>query len=174
MRQLFLAAVLGLALAGSAAAETTACTASEDGLRAALEERYAAMRIAMHARDAEAISALLAPGFVSEDVAGEEADAAAMIEAVLALPVTYRETRSTTLLSVRLAAPGAIVEQRFEMEKVKKILAGMETRLQTISVSTDEWVCSEGAWLIQRTTTDQLDLILDGVRVHKVHPRKEA
>ena len=164
--RLLFPAFLSLTLAADAVAAD--CIRADDQLKIVFEERYAAMTTATNARDANAISALLAPGFVSEDVSGNRMDATAMIDEVLAAPRYFKETSSTTLLSIRLAAPGAIVEHRHETEKLKKILAGMVTQLKSIALSTDEWVCQEGEWLWQRTTVDQLDLFLDGVHARMV------
>jgi hypothetical protein len=34
-----------------------------------------------------------------------------------------------------------------------------------VAVSTDTWILSHGAWLLQRTVTDQLDYYIDGKQV---------
>jgi hypothetical protein len=57
-----------------------------DSLRPVFEGRYAAMKSAMAVHDGKAISKILAPDFISEDVSGQKENAGTMIQEVLALP----------------------------------------------------------------------------------------
>ncbi len=84
--------------------------ASADGnFRAVLQSRYAAMKAAMAARDANAIASVLAPNFVSIDTSGNRENAAKMIAEVKALPQDPHKTGVTTLVSVWVKQNTAII-----------------------------------------------------------------
>ena len=148
-----------------------AADAEDHELRTVLEGRYAALKAAMAARDEGGIASLLAPGFVSEDVSGEPIAASQMIQQVMALPLDPNKTSKTTILSVEADGNIAVAGQRYEM-KTKKVGAdGVTKDAGLISLSTDTWVVASGAWLLQRTVTNQIDYSLDGQAVfHKARP----
>lgn len=86
MRTLAIATLLTFSAAFGATAQDNGKANSDDPLRSVIEGRYAAMKSAMAARDAKAISELLASDFVSEDVSGQKENAETMIQEVVALP----------------------------------------------------------------------------------------
>jgi hypothetical protein len=144
---------------------------SDDSLRPVLEGRYAAMKSAMAARDGKAISEILAPDFVSEDVSGQKENADTMIQGVLALPKDPQKVSSTTILSIKLSADTATVDQRYDMKTTKAGPDGKKRDIELSAVSTDTWIRSKDTWLLQRTVTNQMDYSANGkVLAHKVHP----
>ena len=152
---------------GCAAAET----AAESALRAVLEGRYAAMKSAMADRDQQAVAALLAPGFLSIDVSGKSEDASQMLQELAALPKDPRKASETTLLSVEVSGDTATVEQRYHMTTTKTSPDERSHAVELVTLSTDTWIKSGEAWLLQRTATNQLDYTVDGRPVaHKVRP----
>lgn len=139
--------------------------AAETDLRSLLEAQYAAMKAAMAARDANAITALLTPDFVSVDLSDRSQDAAHMIQKVVASPTDPNKDSHTTLTDINANGDTAVVEQRYEMT-TKKI--GRDGKMQDIkmtAVSTDTWVNSNGSWRLKRTVTNQLDYAVDGQTV---------
>ncbi len=150
---------------------------SEDAQRTVFEARYAAVRAAMTARDADTIAALLTADFVSEDADGQVSSAAKMIRDVLALPKDPQKVSSTIVLTVEVADDVATVTQRYRMTTVRIPAAGaQEQHIEVVTESTDTWVKQSGAWVLKKTVTDTLDYTIDGkLVVHKVHaPRRRA
>lgn len=144
---------------------------SPDPLRPVFEGRYAAMKSAMATRDGKAISELLAPGFISEDASGQKDNADTMIQGVLALPKDPLKTSNTTILSIKLDADTATVNQRYDMKTTKAGPDGNKREVELITISTDTWIKSKDAWLLQRTVTNQMDYSANGnLLIHKVHP----
>lgn len=64
------------------------------------EKLYAEMKDAMSRRDTNAVAALLAPGFVSEDISGKVQSAEQMLVELSGLPQDANKKSQTTLLSV--------------------------------------------------------------------------
>jgi ketosteroid isomerase-like protein len=145
--------------------------AAETDLRMRLEAQYAAMKAAMAARDADAISALLAPDFVSVDSSNQSEDAARMIREVVALPPDPNKDSHTTLTNVTGTGDTAVVEQRYDMTTKKIGPDGKTQDVKMSALSTDTWVNSNGFWRLKRTVTNQIDYTINGQAVmHKVRP----
>lgn len=140
-------------------------------LTALFDQRYAAMKQAMNARNAQAIAALLAPGFVSEDAAGKQTAAAQMIQEVTTLPQDPNKTSHTTILSVKLNDQGdeATINQRYDMKRSQAAPSGQENILTVTALSTDIWVKQNNIWLFKHSTTNQMDVAINGAKiVHQV------
>jgi len=143
-------------------------TAAESSLRALLEGRYAAMKSAMANRDQQAVAALLAPDFLSVDVAGKSENASQMLQEIAALPKDPNKASDTTIVSVKLSGDTATVDQRYHMTTTKAGADGAQHAVELVTLSTDTWIKSGDAWLLQKTVTNQLDYTLDGRSVaHK-------
>ena len=127
---------------------------SDDPLRPVFEGRYAAMKSAMAARDAKAISEILAPDFISEDASGQKENADTMIQEVLALPKDPLKVSNTTILAIKVNAESATVDQRYDMKTTKAGPDGNKRDVELITVSSDTWVKSKDTWLLQRTVTN--------------------
>ena len=145
--------------------------AAELDLRSQLETQYAAMKVAIAAHDANAISALLSSDFVSVDSSNHSEDAGKMIQEMFALPPDPNKNSHTALINITAAGETAVVEQRYEMT-TKKI--GGDGKMQDIkmtTLSTDTWVNSNGSRHLRRTITNQMDYVINGQAViHKVRP----
>jgi hypothetical protein len=145
------------------------CQAEDSKLRTVLEGRYAAMKSAMANRDAKEVANLLAPDFVSVDVAGSEKNAGQMVESLKGLPADPDKVSNTTLLSVASSGGKAVVKQRYEMKTVRVAADGAKHQIELTTLSTDVWISTGGTWLMQRTATDQMDYLVDGRPLaHKV------
>jgi ketosteroid isomerase-like protein len=148
---------------------------ADDGadVRRALEERYAAMKSAMEKRDANALSSLLAPNFVSIDVAGQSESAAQMIDELKkAPPADDNRATKTTLRSITMNGRTAVVDQLYEMQTSKAAADGSVQKIELRTVSEDTWTNSNGVWRIERTATDQLDYFINGQSaLHKTRQR---
>ena len=144
-------------------------TAAESALRGVLEGRYAAMKAAMAARDRQAVAALLAPDFVSVDLADKSETREQMLAQIALLPNDPEKVSETKLLSVKLNGDVATVSQRYHMTTTKVDGDGVRHPVVIVTLSTDTWVRSGDTWLMQRTVTDQIDYSVDGRSVaHKV------
>jgi Domain of unknown function (DUF4440) len=142
---------------------------SRDSLRIEMEKRYAQMKIAMDTHDGKAIAALLAPGFVSENVTGGIQGSTEIIQGVQALSSDPGKVSETTLLSINQSADSVVVDQQYHMTRTKTFQTGEKQAIELVTLSTDTWVKSGGEWLMKRTQTNQLDYSQDGVVVaHKV------
>ena len=145
--------------------------AADDLLISVLQSRYAAMKTAMAAHDRAAIAAILAPDFVSVDVAGSSESADQMITAVNALKPDPNKSSETTLISVVPAASAVTVEQQYDMKTVKTAADGTQHKIEIVALSTDTWVKRADAWLMARTVTNELSYFKDGQLVgHKQKP----
>jgi hypothetical protein len=159
----------GLMLCFLAVPSVGVVRAQDDALRGTLEKRYAAMKMAMAAKDEKAISSLLAPDFVSVDISGQTEDVSQMIKDVVAAPADPNKTSMTTLLEIKTDANKASVEQRYEMKTKKNGPDGVAHDIDLTTLSSDTWVNLKGTWLIQRTETKQMDESVDGkIVLHKV------
>jgi ketosteroid isomerase-like protein len=142
-----------------------AASAADDPVTVTLQARYAAMKIAMEAHDSAAISAVLAPDFVSVDVSGRSKNGSQMISEVVSLKSDPNRSSHTTLISVDLNPPLAVVHQRYEMTTIKTDSDGTQHKIGVTALSTDIWVKSAGDWLIERTATEEMSLFQDGATV---------
>jgi len=171
MRALMLVILLIFCFAFGTIAQDKGHANIDDSLRPVFEGRYAAMKSAMAARDGKAISEILAPDFISEDASGQKENADTMIQEVLALPKDPLKVSSTTILSIKISADSATINQRYDMKTTKAGPDGNKRDVEMIAVSTDTWIKSKDTWLLQRTVTNQMDYSANGkVIVHKVHP----
>jgi len=154
--------LIAIALVGSV-------SAAEFGLRSRLEAQYAAMKAAMAARDANAISALLAPDFVSIDSSNQPKDADRMIQDVVSLPPDPNKESHTTLTHIVETGDTAAVDTRYEMTTKKTGPEGKVRDIKLTALSTDTWVHSNGLWRLKRTVTNEIDYQVDGQTVlHRV------
>ncbi len=152
-------------------AGTSGASGADDSLKDTLQARYAAMKAAMAAHDATAITAILAPGFTSIDVLGQSEAAPQMIAEVNGLKPDPNKVSTTTLMSVSPAASAVTVEQRYDMKTIKAGADGVAHNVELVTLSTDTWVRPANVWLIGRTVTDELSYFVDGQLVgHKVKP----
>jgi ketosteroid isomerase-like protein len=137
-------------------------------LRAALDERYFQMRLAMAARDANALRAVLARDFVSEDIEGRCRDAAAMIESVMQLEIDRsKRAAETTLTAIDRVGDEALVDQRYAMT-TSEVNPSLPQALWTRS--RDIWRWSDERWLLARTTTIAIEVVKNGRRIYRHRP----
>jgi hypothetical protein len=159
LRRLFVAA---LALPFFWFAGAAMAAGMDPALKAALDARYAAMKLAMDARDAAAIRAILAPGFSSMDTRGQMENADQMIAEVTALPPDTHKTSMTTVLSYSGSAKALTVKQRYDMKTLKSGPDGTQHPVELVALSTDTWVKPGAVWLMRKTVTDDMTLYRDG------------
>jgi hypothetical protein len=129
-------------------------------LRPTLDQRYLDMRAAMASGNANNIAALLAPGFASVDIRGNETTAQQMIDSVLKLDIDRSKRQvATTLSSVETHHDIARVLQHYSMTSSPDAPKSMPRKLQTFSA--DTWRLIDGAWLLSKTRTLEVQ-VLDG------------
>jgi hypothetical protein len=159
-----IAAMLVFLFASAVAAET-----SDSQLRQLFESRYAAMKAAMASRDEAALRALLAPGFVSIDVDGNSESADQMVKQVAALPQDPNKKSETTITLITTTGDVTTVVQQYHMTTTRtSVNASAPQAVDVLATSTDTWRLLGGAWLIERTETNELQLTVNGnVVVHK-------
>ncbi len=157
-KNLWQAAITALLLSLSVVAN-----AGKDEISEIFSGRYAAMKSAMADRDPKAIASLLAPDFVSEDIAGKTKTGEQMIKEVSALPKDPNKISTTTVLSAKIIGETAIVTQRYHMTTTK--MPSNTTVKQAVeldTLSSDTWVKLKGVWLLRRTETNVIDYKIDG------------
>ena len=142
---------------------SSAIGATHVSLQVVLQERYAALEAAVVARDSTGIAELLAPGFTSVDVGGVTQSAAQMIGQLRGLPQDPHKISNTTILSIEQHGNTAIAIQRYHMTTTKSQPDTTSTQaIELGATSTDNWVHSNGVWLLQRTVTDDISYKVDG------------
>jgi hypothetical protein len=157
------------ALSALFAASATAARADAPDLTAALQSRYAALKVAIDGRDDKSAAALLATDFVSVDVTGETEDRTQFLAKLDAFAQDPLKSSTTTIVSVKAAGQSATVDQRYDLKTVKTGADGSKRNVEVVTQSTDTWTDVAGAWLLQRTETKQLDYYVNGEQViHKV------
>lgn len=134
-----------------------------EAVRTVLEERYAALKLAMAHRDREALAAVLAADFLSEDASGKTTTFDQMLQELAAVPKDQNRISETTVLSVQLVGNVATARQRYHMRTTKLAPDGATRQaVEMVALSIDTWVLANGAWLLQRTVTEQMDYKVDG------------
>jgi len=156
-------------------ASALAAQANDAQLRPLLESRYAAMKTAMASRDETALRALLAPGFVSVDANGNSKTTDQMVKEVIALPQDPNKKSETTLTSVTRNGDFATVVQEYHMTTTRTPAnASAPETIELLATSTDTWRLINGAWLVERTETNELQYKINGtVIAHKSRPHKQ-
>ncbi len=108
--------------------------------------------------ESAAIAELLADGFTSIDVHDKSTFAGAMIESVNRLHIDRTKRSVATTLTEITATPGeAIVLQHYSMTSSPDAPLSMPKMLQTLSI--DTWRDVDGAWLLARTHTRELEVV---------------
>jgi hypothetical protein len=152
----------------AAAALSVACPARADdeALRKVLSQRYAAIKMAMAARDTRALAPLLTADFRSEELDGQSVDRAGLMAQLSALPPKASAGEShTTLTSVIRHGDTADVQQRYSHITNK---GQPPHAVALVTMSRDTWTRVHGTWRLARTRTDAIDYRVDGkTLVHK-------
>ncbi|MEO7326713.1 MAG: nuclear transport factor 2 family protein [Dokdonella sp.] len=159
-----------LRMAGSAVvvmlmfgANVATATAPESDLKKIFEGRYAAMKVAMEARDSKALAAFFAQDFQSIDVNGTVESLDQMLQEVMAMPVDPARISGTTVLSAERHGDVATVVQRYHMTTTKPSLDGSGDKpVELTAISTDTWIKSDGVWLGKDTQTEEMEYKKDG------------
>ena len=115
------------------------------------------MSTALASGDREAVARMLAPGFLSVDVSGNETTAAQMLEAVARkVDVTKRSTE-TTLTAIEERNGEAIVLQFYTLKAAPDAVSSLPKELQNLSK--DTWQLRDGTWLLRRTETQEIEIL---------------
>jgi len=130
---------------------------------------YDTFHAAVAARDEKALRAVFDSDFASIDLQDKRKTVEDILPQILASP--NGSTGHTTVLSVTIAGDIATVMQRYDMTQQQVASDGKSHTIALQALSRDLWERHGGAWLMQETRTDGLDLAVDGVKVgHKVRP----
>lgn len=128
---------------------------SEGSLRPVLDQRYVAMRSAMASGEREAILALLAPDFVSEDLDGRCIDGLTMADRVVALKIDRsKRVAVTTLAELTREGDEVLVDQFYRMTTTERSANIPDA---VFARSLDRWRLVGGEWYFVRTTTQALE-----------------
>jgi hypothetical protein len=161
--------VVGVALGGSAVAQTVTCPTDEATLRTDLQVRSDAWMAAVESRSAANIQPFLSPDFQILDILGRSRDATTSMRDESELPIDPTRINKTTLLTIKIVGSATVVQQRLETQSVNTTTAGDNHLVSMTILSTDRWICSDAVWLLQRKEIDQVDVSVDGQPVaHKV------
>jgi hypothetical protein len=134
------------------------------------DKLYAKFKQAVDGRDPKALAAMLAPGFVEEEVSGATTSADKMLVELARLPQDPHRQSQTTLLSVNSDGHIARITQRYRMTTIKTLANGEKKSIELVALSDDTWTHADGTWRIQRTVTEQVDYRMGGkLLAHKVH-----
>jgi hypothetical protein len=138
--------------------------AGDAALAAKLTERYAAMKTAMEAHDADHMRALVTPDYQSIDAQGRLLGGVNELIAAMAFlaPPDPRRMVSSTIVSLKRDGDVATVHQRYDSKTGRKSLDGADHTYEQISLTTDTWVDGEGGWRMQKTQTDELTILVSG------------
>ena len=121
---------------------------SEGSLRPVLDQRYVAMRSAMASGEREAILALLAPDFVSEDLDGRCIDGLTMADRVVALKIDRsKRVAVTTLAELTREGDEVLVDQFYRMTTTER----------SANIPDAVFARSLDRWYFVRTTTQALE-----------------
>jgi hypothetical protein len=146
-----------------------ASVTAEENLKATLQLRYNAMKIAMAAHNGPAINAVLAPDFTATDLSGAKQTASQMIAEVNDLRIDPNKVGVTTLVSVNPVGSAIQVVQQYEMKSSRVGTDGVAHSIKLVTLSIDTWVNRGENWLLQQTVTKEMTLFRDGrLVVHKV------
>ena len=134
------------------------------------ERIYAAFRQAIDRKDSKSIEAMLAPGFVSEDVSGKIQSADQLLSSLNAPAKDPSIQSQTTVISADTKGDLATVLQRYHATSNKLAADGQAKPIEIIAQSTDTWCRIDGLWKLQKTVTEQIDYRVSGkLVVHKIH-----
>jgi|GEM_PF-3574446 ketosteroid isomerase-like protein len=145
--------------------------ANEGALQATLQARYTELRTAMAAHDSKGIAAILTERFISVDVSGKGEGVTQMTGDLNLLLRDPNRISTTTIASLSQDGDTAFVSQRYAMKTVRPGADGIAQHVELVAFSDDTWVKARGAWLLQRSETNEVDYYVNGKRVaHKVKP----
>lgn len=147
-------AIVAVAIAGSAAAQ-------EDP-KAIFQARYDSYRAAMAAKDAPAVSALLAPGFQMTDIQGNTHDASGIATLMERMPPAMSQNSKTTVLEATITGDSAAIKQELAATMSRPGPDGNEMKMEMSVVSNDTWVKSGDAWLLKASIQKDLVVKRDG------------
>ena len=112
----------------------------------------------MAGTESAAAAGILADGFTSIDVHDKTSFAGAMIESINRLHIDRAKRTVTTTIAEITATPGeATVLQHYSMTSAPDAPPSMPRMLQTLSI--DTWREVDGAWLLARTHTRELEVV---------------
>jgi ketosteroid isomerase-like protein len=136
--------------------------ADEASVTAEIQARYDALGQILTAKDWDAMRAMEAPGYLSIDVDGKVVTGEEEIAQVQNLPAMDDKVSKTSVVSLQLEGDTAFVEQRVDLSFTQADANGRKHRIDVHALSSDVWKRIDGQWLIFKTTTNQIDMALDG------------
>ena len=145
---------------------------ADDALKAELQKRYDALSASLTARDWQAMLDIEAPGYLSIDVDGKVSTGAEEVADARNLPPMADKASRTTVLSAVLSDGVANVEQQVDIRFTQTDAQGAKHVVEAHALSSDVWKQVDGVWRIFKTTTNQLDMSVDGKAV--VHKARTA
>ncbi len=152
---LFTGAVVAVALASGAQAQVDA--------KATFQARYGELRTAMQAKDAAAVSKILAPDYQMTDIQGGTHDAAEVSQMMQRGPAADPERKTeTTVLNATITGTTATVQQQMMFSGKRAGPDGAEHSMEVQILSDDSWVKSGDAWVLKSSLQKELTVKKDG------------
>ena len=133
---------------------------------------YARFNAAMNAKNTNDVSAMLAPGFHGEDVAGKPRGARKLLDEISELPDDANRKVDSTVVSLTLEGASAQVVQRLLVTTTKSLL-GKKLTFELVALSDDTWTQTASGWQLLKSTTRRMEYSANGsVISQKTNPPK--
>jgi ketosteroid isomerase-like protein len=175
-RSLFdkLSFLLLIAVAGLGTAPTNARAPDTVGmLKVQLQARYSEMKVAMAAKDANAIRAIVAPDFTSTDASGRVEAISELLAGIASLQPDPNKVSKTTIKSIIAQGGTAIVKQAYEMRTMRSAPDGTSYPFSMLARSTDIWTKFDNRWRLSRTMTEEMSIFKNGeLTAHQVRANR--
>ena len=135
--------------------------------------QYAKLKSAIQAKSTGDVSAICAPGFQSEDVAGNIQSLDQMLLGLAKVMTDPNKQSQTSVVKVTRDGEAAKVEQHYEMTTTKLAPDGEKLSVKLTTMSDDTWIQSGTGWRLAKTITRQMDYAINGALVmHQTHATK--
>ena len=123
---------------------------------------YAKLKAAMAERNTSAISAMLTPDFISEDVSGKTETGEQMMTELSKVPADPARKSETTVISADIKGDTANIVQRYHSSLAKPGSDGQAKVTDIDTESQDTWKLIGGVWHLSRTVTETLEYRVNG------------
>jgi hypothetical protein len=152
-------------------ASSMPCHSDGSALGTEFTSLYKTLKNAIADQNKDGVAALLDSDFVSIEISDARKNADQMIAEIAAVPKYLKKDSLTTVLNVDILGEIAHVTQRYHMTASKSGSDGEIHNVEVTALSSDEWERHGDKWLLQKSRTDSIDMLMDGkLVVHKTRP----
>jgi len=132
---------------------------TECALIASIEEEYTRLMAALSAHSDLAVTAYLAPSFVSTDLRGRNENTQQMLSRMKSRPRAALQI--TTVLSAHAIGDRMTVSRK-SLEAAEPTGRDKRQTLETLTFFSDTWINDDGTWLLERSRVVGVDTFVDG------------